>query len=425
MANTVISSNMNLPVPVVGVDPGPQYASDLNSCLALIDSHNHAAGNGVQITPSGLNINADFSIGSNNLILIRSSRYAVQGSPLALAADMGCVYVSGADLYYNDTVGNKIQITKSGGIAGTSGSIANLVSPASASYVAATPAFVFQSAANTPANLDGGSLVLRNIVANSKGLTLAPPNSMGSNYTITLPSLPASTKLLSIDNSGNVGTTYDINLLMPSATSFVPTGTIESYGSTSIPSGWLLCDGSAVSRTTYAVLFSVIGTNYGIGDGSTTFNLPGSSGPNLTAKTVILTYDGFGTVTSAVTYGRIAGDAFFCRGTGLVGTVNSNAIALILPTGYVIDISKLAGSNTDYLGTMCRGHAAAAFPSAAFGPFPIYCNGTETDRVHVAAGGSTSGFSGSTGSSLFSNGDRFMFDFNVPLIIVGSQIIKT
>ena len=41
-----------------------------------------------------------------------------------------------------------------------------------------------------------------------------------------------------------------------------------------MPSGWLLCDGSAVSRETYATLFSVIGTTYGAGDGSTTFTLP-------------------------------------------------------------------------------------------------------------------------------------------------------
>lgn len=41
-----------------------------------------------------------------------------------------------------------------------------------------------------------------------------------------------------------------------------------------IPSGWLLCDGSAISRTTYAELFDVIATTYGVGDGTTTFNLP-------------------------------------------------------------------------------------------------------------------------------------------------------
>lgn len=44
------------------------------------------------------------------------------------------------------------------------------------------------------------------------------------------------------------------------------------------PGGWLLCDGQAVSRTTYAALFAVIGTIYGIGDGSTTFNLPNYTG---------------------------------------------------------------------------------------------------------------------------------------------------
>lgn len=40
------------------------------------------------------------------------------------------------------------------------------------------------------------------------------------------------------------------------------------------PSGWLICDGTAISRTTYAALFAKIGTTYGVGDGSTTFNIP-------------------------------------------------------------------------------------------------------------------------------------------------------
>jgi len=53
-----------------------------------------------------------------------------------------------------------------------------------------------------------------------------------------------------------------------------PSGAIIAYGGTSAPSGWLLCDGSAVSRTTYATLFAAIGIAYGSGDGSTTFNLP-------------------------------------------------------------------------------------------------------------------------------------------------------
>lgn len=56
------------------------------------------------------------------------------------------------------------------------------------------------------------------------------------------------------------------------------TGMILASTSNSIPSGFLLCDGSVVSRTTYASLFSIIGTTYGTGDNSTTFNLPDGRG---------------------------------------------------------------------------------------------------------------------------------------------------
>jgi microcystin-dependent protein len=53
-----------------------------------------------------------------------------------------------------------------------------------------------------------------------------------------------------------------------------PAGTIEAYAGSTAPTGWLLSYGQAVSRTTYANLFAVISTTYGVGDGSTTFNLP-------------------------------------------------------------------------------------------------------------------------------------------------------
>jgi len=58
----------------------------------------------------------------------------------------------------------------------------------------------------------------------------------------------------------------------------VPVGTIVLFAGSVVPEGWLLCDGSAVSRTQYARLFQVIGTTYGAGDGSTTFNLPNLRG---------------------------------------------------------------------------------------------------------------------------------------------------
>lgn len=52
------------------------------------------------------------------------------------------------------------------------------------------------------------------------------------------------------------------------------TGTVLPFAGSAAPSGWLLCYGQAVSRTTYATLFAVVGTTYGTGDGSTTFNVP-------------------------------------------------------------------------------------------------------------------------------------------------------
>jgi len=57
-----------------------------------------------------------------------------------------------------------------------------------------------------------------------------------------------------------------------------PAGSISMYAGSTAPTGYLLCDGSAVSRTTYADLFTAIGTTYGTGDGSTTFNVPNVKG---------------------------------------------------------------------------------------------------------------------------------------------------
>lgn len=57
-------------------------------------------------------------------------------------------------------------------------------------------------------------------------------------------------------------------------TSDTPSGAILQFAGSSAPANWLLCDGALISRTTYATLFGVIGTNYGAGDGSTTFKLP-------------------------------------------------------------------------------------------------------------------------------------------------------
>lgn len=69
-------------------------------------------------------------------------------------------------------------------------------------------------------------------------------------------------------------TKYDFSGAYLEGVEGVNTGLIVPWGNNSTPSGFLDCDGAAVSRTTYANLFAVIGTTYGVGDGSTTFNVP-------------------------------------------------------------------------------------------------------------------------------------------------------
>lgn len=75
----------------------------------------------------------------------------------------------------------------------------------------------------------------------------------------------------------------------------LPAGSIVEFGGSTAPGGWLLCDGSAVLRTTYARLFAAISTTWGVGNGSTTFNVPdfrgrtpigAGAGSGLTARTV-------------------------------------------------------------------------------------------------------------------------------------------
>lgn len=66
----------------------------------------------------------------------------------------------------------------------------------------------------------------------------------------------------------------DSNIGQAGGVGLAPVGSVTMYAGSSVPDGWLLCDGQAVSRTTYAALFTAISTTWGIGNGSTTFNVP-------------------------------------------------------------------------------------------------------------------------------------------------------
>lgn len=120
-----------------------------------------------------------------------------------------------------------------------------------------------------------GSITINGSTSGS--VTIAAPAVAGTTV-LTLPA--ASTNLLTSVNSvpAATGTPSASNYLRGDGAwatiSGTPSGVVSAFAGSSAPTGWLLCSGAAVSRTTYADLFTAIGTTYGSGDGSTTFNLP-------------------------------------------------------------------------------------------------------------------------------------------------------
>lgn len=344
MANFFLSPNMSLPIPTVDVDPGPDWALNLNQCQAIIDSHNHSAGNGVQITPNGLNINADLPFGSNNAINLRSVRFTSQVSPISGVSDLGCLYVSGVDLYYNDESGNQVRITASGAVAGTPGSISGLVAPASASYNGGTGTFIFQSGANIPGNLDGASLTIRDQSLASNGITINAPVSLASNYSITLPSaVPGSQSFVTLDNSGNLGASIPIS-------QGINTSNIANSAITTP----LIADG-AVTNVKLAPLGQQFGTSSGSTSTGTSFvDVAGDVTITTTGRPVFLSLQQDTTTTTGA---YLQSNNTLCEMTFYVDTVEfasmafgvggSGSTARFAPSGFsIIDTFTTAGSHT-------------------------------------------------------------------------------
>lgn len=148
-----------------------------------------------------------------------------------------------------------------------------------------------------------------------------------------------------------------------------PIGSIQDFAGTSVPNGWLLAYGQAISRTTYSELFSVIGTTFGIGDGSTTFNLP-----DLRGRVGIGRDDMGGAAASRITAGGapgIDGTAMGAAGGAQEHTLTSTQS-----------------------GTANHGHAHTLSAAAGGGhshTIPEWGAGGGTDYFQVQASGNGSG----------------------------------
>jgi hypothetical protein len=218
---------MGLVLPTVGSTLGPEWATELNAAFDVVDAHNHTPGNGVPVPTNGISLNGDLPFNGYNATLLRSVRMSNQSTPLSGVTDLTCLYVSGNNLYYNNGVGNQVQITAGAGLdASTVGGFGGDygTSTASAFYTSATSTFTFWSAPNVSALMDTGAITIHPSNSHTLGVTLLASTSLSSSYNLTLPvSLPASTKILTVDSSGNVGDVYDVD----NATLTVSSNTLE------------------------------------------------------------------------------------------------------------------------------------------------------------------------------------------------------
>lgn len=176
-------------------------------------------------------------------------------------------------------------------------------------------------------------------------------------------------------------------------------GKISHYAMAAIPQGWLKCDGSAVSRATYAALYAAVGTTYGAGDGATTFNLPDLRGEFIRGLD-----DGRG-----VDAGRALGSAQAQDMQPHAHGVNDPGHAHgVTDPGHAHGVTDSGHAhaqgegNTAYAGRYGQtdtGTATQGFASGAFSGTTSIANNTQTVGAAISINGNSTGVSVNAGAT--------------------------
>ena len=175
-------------------------------------------------------------------------------------------------------------------------------------------------------------------------------------------------------------------------------GTIKPWGKATAPSGYLLCDGTAVSRTTYAELYVVLGDTYGAGDGSTTFNVPqlqGKTPQGYDGNTYNLAgTGGANTVTVAVTNNQavssVTNTVTNNQAVTVTGTISNTSLTTAQLASHAHEVEHGGPSNTppqtQRLGSLIAGGPAQDFGTSQVGSTG---SGTGHNHAHTLAGSLT------------------------------------
>ena len=228
---------------------GSAFRTELNSTLSAILSLN--SGSIAPVTTAAYSLWADTTTG---LLKIRDS----SNSAFVTIGTMGSVNLGLAALASPTFTGVPLAPTASAGT--------NTTQIATTAFVASSFLPLAGGTVTGNVTLNAQSDIRFADADSSNFVALQAPATVAANLTLTLPAADGS--------SGQALTTDGLGALSFATIGGVPVGAVFHFAASTAPTGFLKANGAAVSRTTYAALFAITGTTYGVGDGSTTFNLP-------------------------------------------------------------------------------------------------------------------------------------------------------
>lgn len=270
-------------------------------------------------------VNADYTLTSFNGVSdeARNAVLVATGTNSAIRQII-CPLVEKLYVIFNNTTGG-FAIT----IGGVTGSVVTIPNGTTAQvYCDGTNFFSSQTGSAGNFNVNGnlvvaGTTALTGALTGTTGVFSGAISSVSPTFTGT-PLAPTAT---AGTNTTQIATTAFV------LANGVPTGGLVMWPTGTAPSGFLLCNGTAVNRTTYAALFAVISTTFGVGDGSTTFNLPnytnrmpygttvGATGGSADAVVVSHTHTATSTVTDP---GHLHSGVYTPGGGEVFGFVGGN-----------------------------------------------------------------------------------------------------
>jgi hypothetical protein len=213
-------------------------------------------------------------------MMSNATHYEIGELVATVSADVGLA--SNARLYLNKSNNNTPADFIDVGIPPTNGSVVNTMI-AIGGVTGDRVNFAFNSVTSAPGNRQNAHLkVGTSGAASNTSILLGSQNTTSNVSIVKLHGGIAEDAGISIFDQNNKYAPVSANIISQSTIQgtdtdvapLIPAGSVIAWSGVTVPSGWLKCDGSAISRTTYAALFTICGTAFGVGDGSTTFNIP-------------------------------------------------------------------------------------------------------------------------------------------------------